>query len=192
MASSRLGAPRPENTKRSSLAPSSNTVRAALFERERLLTEKLRFMGEPSYRHRLKIELELVDTRRKLERLASQTGRIDARSPDRTRSEFRKDSCAKGAPMPSVIRVPAEPDTKMKQHASPRSRLGRFYDRLVAMCVVETTAASYSGMRSWKTEPCRLLLRLLAKPAVPSTEISFDASLFSTTSLPTSLDPSSS
>ena len=191
MASSQLGAPRPENTKRSSLAPPSNTVRAALFERERLLTEKLRFMSEASNRHRLKVELELGDTRRKLERLASQTGRIDARSPDRTRSEFRKDSCAKGAPMPSVIRVP-QPDTKMKQHASPRSRLGRFYDRLVAMCVVETTAASYSGMRSWKTEPCRLLLRLLAKPAVPSTEISFDASLFSTTSLPTSLDPSSS
>ena len=191
MASSQLGAPRPENTIRSSLAPPSNTVRAALFERERLLTEKLRFMSEASYRHRLKIELELGDTRRKLERLASQTGRIGARSPDRTRSEFRKDSCAKGAPMPSVIRVP-QPDTKMKQHASPRSRLGRFYDRLVAMCVVETTAASYSGMRSWKTEPCRLLLRLIAKPAVPSTEISFDASLFSTTSLPTSLDPSSS
>jgi hypothetical protein len=168
MASSQLGAPRPENTKRSSLAPPSNTVRAALFERERLLTEKLRFMSDSSYRHRLKIELELGDIRRKLERLASQTGRIDARSPDRTRSDFRKDSCAKGAPMPSVFRVPPRPETKMKQHAPPRSRLVRFYDRLVAMCVVETTAASYSGMRSWKTEPCRLLLRLIAKPATAS------------------------
>jgi hypothetical protein len=184
MASSQLGALRPRNTIRSSLAPPSNTVRAALFERERLLTEKLRFMGEASYRHRLKIELELGDTRRKLERLASQTGGIDARSPDRTRSEFRKDSCAKGAPMPSVIRVP-QPDIKMKQHASPRSRLGRFYDRLVAMCVVETTAASYSGMRSWKTEPCRLLLRLIAPHKAPSRARS-DRLSFSTSANPSS------
>jgi hypothetical protein len=135
-----------------------------LFERERLLTEKLRFMSD---RHRLKVELELVDTRRKLERLASQTGPNGARSPDRTRSELRKDSCAKGAPMPTVCRVP-QPETKKKQQASPRSPLSRFYDRLIAMCIVETTAASYSGMRSWKTEPCRLLLRLIAKPATAS------------------------
>jgi hypothetical protein len=52
-----------------------------------------------------------------------------------------------------------------KEGAAAESRLNRFHDRLVAMCVVETTAAAQSGMTSWKTEPCRLLLRLLAKPA---------------------------
>jgi hypothetical protein len=179
MASSKLGAPCPENTIRSSLAPPSNTARAALVERERLLIEKMRFMSEASYRHRLKIELELGDVRRRLERLASQTERNGARSPDRTHSEFRKDSRAKGAPMPTVCRVPPQPDNRKKQEASPRSPLGRLYDRLVAMCVVETTAASYSGMRSWKTEPCRVLLRLLAKPVVPATSMDLDSSLAS-------------
>jgi hypothetical protein len=166
MASPQMGAPRPENTIRSSLAPSWNTVRAALFERERLLIERLQFISEASYRHRLKIESELGDIRRKLERLASQTGRNGAPSRDRTRSEFRKDALAKGAPVPPVSRV-SEPDTKKKQQASPRSRLGRFYDRLIAMCVVEATAARQSGMRSWKTEPCRILLRILTKPSEP-------------------------
>jgi hypothetical protein len=166
MASSQPGAPRPENTIRSSLAPPSNTVRAALVERERLLIEKMRFMSEASSRHRLKIELELGDVRRRLERLASQTAPNGAPSPDRTRSEFRKGSLAKGAPMPTVCRVPPQPDNKKKKEASRRSSLGRFYDRLVAMCVVETTAAAQSGIHSWKTEPCRLLLRLLATPAL--------------------------
>jgi hypothetical protein len=34
------------------------------------------------------------------------------------------------------------------------------------MCVVETTAATQSGMSSWRTEPYRVLLRLLTKPSV--------------------------
>ena len=166
MASSQLGTPSPETTIRSSLAPPSNTVRAALLARERLLIEKIRFMGEAWHRHRLTIELELGDVRRKLERLASPTRRNRERSPDRTRSEFRKDTPPKGAPTPPVSRV-SLPETRKKQQALPRSPLVRLYDRLVAMCVVETTAASYSGMRSWKTEPCRVLLRLLAKPEYP-------------------------
>jgi len=45
--------------------------------------------------------------------------------------------------------------------ASSRSRL--LQDRLIAMCVVEYTAAAQSGMNSWKTKPCRILLRLLTK-----------------------------
>ena len=45
--------------------------------------------------------------------------------------------------------------------ASSRSRL--LQDRLIAMCVVENTAAAQSGMNSWKTKPCRILLRLLTK-----------------------------
>jgi hypothetical protein len=139
-----------------------------LFERERLLIESLRFISEASHRHRLKIESELGDIRRKLQRLASQAQRNGARLPDRTRPEFRKHSSGNGAPMPNVTRV-SPLEIKKKQQAAPQSRLRRLYDRLVAMCVVETTAASYSGMRSWKTEPCRLLLRLIAKPAVPST-----------------------
>ena len=50
--------------------------------------------------------------------------------------------------------------TKMMEQA-PQSRLNRFHNRLLTMCVVETTAASQSGMNSWKTEPCRVLLRIL-------------------------------
>jgi hypothetical protein len=56
--------------------------------------------------------------------------------------------------------------SRKKDDAAAQSRLNRFHDRLVAMCTVETTAAAQSGITSWKTEPCRLLLRLLAKPAV--------------------------
>jgi hypothetical protein len=78
MAGSQLGVPCPANTIRSSLAPALNTVRAALFERERLLFEKLRFMSEASYRDRVNLELELCATRRKLERLALQTQGRDA------------------------------------------------------------------------------------------------------------------
>ena len=164
MASSPLGTSAPENTTRSSFVPGSSTVRAALLEQERLLFEKIRFMGEASNRQRLKVELELGDVRRKLQRLAPQTGRNAARTPDRTRSEIRNDSPAKGAPVPTVCRVP-EREPKKRQQGAPRSLLGRLYDRLVAMCVVETIAASYSGIRSWKTEPCRVLLRLLSHGA---------------------------
>jgi hypothetical protein len=56
--------------------------------------------------------------------------------------------------------------SRKKKEAAAQSRLNRFNDRLVAMCIVETTAAAQSGKHSWKTEPCRLLLRLLAKPAL--------------------------
>jgi hypothetical protein len=58
-----------------------------------------------------------------------------------------------------------QPSRKKKGAAAP-SRLNRFHDRLVAMCIVETTAAAQSGIHSWKTEPCRLLLRVLSKPAL--------------------------
>ncbi len=117
------GGPSPESTIRSSLAPPSNTARAALLARERLLIEKIRFMGETWHRHRLTIELELGDVRRKLERLASPTRLNGARSPDRTRSEFRKDAPPKGAPTPPVSRVP-QPETRKKQQPSPRSPTG--------------------------------------------------------------------
>jgi hypothetical protein len=49
-----------------------------------------------------------------------------------------------------------------KTKGSSRSRL---FQGLIAMCVVETTAAAQSGMSSWKTKPCRLILRLLTKRA---------------------------
>jgi hypothetical protein len=150
-------------------------VRVALLEQERLLIEKIRFLGDASNRYRLKVESELAVVRRRLERLASQIGRNDPRTPDRTRPELPKDSPAKGTPVPTVCRVP-EREIKKKPQAPPRPLLGRFYDRLVSMCVVETTAVSYSGMRSWKTEPCRVLLRLLAKPVVPATPMDLDSS----------------
>jgi hypothetical protein len=56
-----------------------------------------------------------------------------------------------------------QPDKK-KEAMAP-SRMDRLHGRLVSMCVVETTAARYSGKRSWKTQPCRILLRMLTKPA---------------------------
>jgi hypothetical protein len=49
-------------------------------------------------------------------------------------------------------------------------------DQLIAMCVVETTAATQSGISSWKTKPCRLLLRLLVgvpRPAAKMTLLAF-------------------
>jgi hypothetical protein len=52
----------------------------------------------------------------------------------------------------------SEKSTRQKAKAPSRSRL--FQDRIIAMCVVETTAAAHSGIASWKTKPCRLLLRL--------------------------------
>jgi hypothetical protein len=162
--SSELGAPSPENTLRSS-APSTNTLRAALLTRERLLVEEIRSIGEAWNRHRVEIESELGDVRRRLGRLASPTMRKGARAPHRARSEFRKDAPAKGAPTPPVSRVP-QPEIRKKQETSPRSLRGRLYDRMLAVCVVETTAAAQSGMSSWKTAPCRVLLRLLAKPVV--------------------------
>ena len=54
-------------------------------------------------------------------------------------------------------------DTKKK--ATPQSRINRLHGRLVSMCVVETTAAAHSGKSSWKTEPCRLLLKVLTRDA---------------------------
>jgi len=59
----------------------------------------------------------------------------------------------------------AQHDSNFEQKERRPSRLRMLRDRLVAMCVVETKAAMQSGMNSWKTKPCRLLLRLLAKPA---------------------------
>jgi hypothetical protein len=64
-------------------------------------------------------------------------------------------------PFPREASKPGYNPTQIsEQKAKPRSRW-RLRDRLVAMCVVETTAAMQSGMSSWKTKPCRLLLRLL-------------------------------
>jgi hypothetical protein len=53
----------------------------------------------------------------------------------------------------------------IQRKTRPSSGLRLLRDRLVAMCVVETRAATLSGMNSWRTKPCRLLLRLLAKTA---------------------------
>jgi len=47
------------------------------------------------------------------------------------------------------------------------SRFRVFEARLIALCVIEIIAATQSGKTSWKTKPCRLLLRLLAKPDRP-------------------------
>jgi hypothetical protein len=63
---------------------------------------------------------------------------------------------------PSTIQS-SDKNKDQNRKASSRSRL--FQDRLIAMCVVETTAAAQSGMSSWKTKPCRLILRLLTKRA---------------------------
>src|SRR5262249_7343695 len=120
---------------------------AALLERERFLIEKTRFMKEASNRHRLNAELELGDIRRRLERLAFQGQPSGARPPDRARPEVRKDPIPRGAPLPRVTQVPA-PEAKKKHQAPSRSQLVRLYDRLVAMCVVETTAATQNGIRS--------------------------------------------
>jgi hypothetical protein len=54
-----------------------------------------------------------------------------------------------------------------KHHKPPQSRLERIRDRLMSACVVEITAASQSGVSSWRTEPYRVLLRVLAK-SVPA------------------------
>jgi hypothetical protein len=54
-------------------------------------------------------------------------------------------------------------DKNTGQNRKAASRSWLFQDRLIAMCVVETTAAAQSGMSSWKTKPCRVLLRLLTK-----------------------------
>jgi len=51
-------------------------------------------------------------------------------------------------------------EKKKEQKTKARSRW-RLRDRLVAMCVVEITAATQSGITSWRTKPCSLLLRLL-------------------------------
>jgi hypothetical protein len=51
------------------------------------------------------------------------------------------------------------------QRAKGPSRWRLLQDRLIAVRVVETTAATQSVMSSWKTKSCRLLLRLLTKRA---------------------------
>jgi hypothetical protein len=61
---------RSENTIRRSFVPPSEAIRAAaLIEREEMLVEEIRFVGEASYRRRQEIELELSDIRRGLELL---------------------------------------------------------------------------------------------------------------------------
>ena len=55
-----------------------------------------------------------------------------------------------------------QPATNRKE-AMPSSRMSRLHGRLVSLCVIETKAAEQSGIRSWKTEPCRLLLRMLTR-----------------------------
>jgi hypothetical protein len=75
-------------------------------------------------------------------------------------SKFHNDDVDERSP--STIRS-SDKNKDQNRKASSRSRL--FQDRLIAMCVVETTAATQSGMSSWKTEPCRLILRLLTKRA---------------------------
>jgi hypothetical protein len=61
---------------------------------------------------------------------------------------------------PSTVQS-SDKSKNQNRKAASRSRL--FQDRLIAMCVVENTAAAQSGMNSWKTKPCRILLRLLTK-----------------------------
>jgi hypothetical protein len=56
----------------------------------------------------------------------------------------------------------SEKNKEQKTKAPSRWRLR---ERLLAMCVVEITAATQSGMNTWKTKPCRLLIRLLSKGA---------------------------
>ena len=59
-----------ENTiRRSSVPPSDATRAAALIEREEMLVDEIRFVGEASYRRREEIELDLSDVRRALELL---------------------------------------------------------------------------------------------------------------------------
>jgi len=71
------------------------------------------------------------------------------------------------APRP-YRREAAKPDTIQTPEEKAKSfSRWRLRDRLVAMCVVETTAAAQSGIDSWKTKPCRLLLRLLTKRSGP-------------------------
>ena len=69
---------------------------------------------------------------------------------------------ASQAPRPFRAKPVSQGTQTSEQKAKPPSRW-RLRDRLVAMCVVETTAATQSGVSSWKTKPCRLLLRLLTK-----------------------------
>ena len=61
---------RSENTVRRSFAPPSDAMRAAaLLDREELLVDEFRVVGEASYRRRRDIEAELSDIRRGLELL---------------------------------------------------------------------------------------------------------------------------
>ncbi len=59
-----------ENTIHRSFAPPSDAMRAAaLIEREEMLVDEFRLVGEASYRRRQDIEVELSDIRRGLELL---------------------------------------------------------------------------------------------------------------------------
>jgi hypothetical protein len=61
---------RSESTIRRSFVPPSDAMRAAaLIEREEMLVDEIRSVGEASYRRRQDIELELSDIRRGLELL---------------------------------------------------------------------------------------------------------------------------
>ena len=63
-----------ENTIRRSFAPPSDAMRAAaLVEREKMLVDEFRLVGEASYRRRQDIEVELSDIRRGLELLGFPT-----------------------------------------------------------------------------------------------------------------------
>ena len=58
------------NTIRRTVPPRSNAFRlAALIDREGILIDESRSVGEASYRRREDIEVELCDVRRELERL---------------------------------------------------------------------------------------------------------------------------
>jgi hypothetical protein len=64
-----------------------------------------------------------------------------------------------------LVRNTIQTSEKNKEQKTKARSRWHLRDRLVAMCVVEITAATQSGITSWKTKPCRLLLRLLTKGA---------------------------
>jgi hypothetical protein len=63
----------------------------------------------------------------------------------------------------SHLKCSTFPSSKKQKEQKPKPPSGM--RRIIAMCIVETTAATQSGRNSWKTELCRLLLRLFTKPA---------------------------
>jgi hypothetical protein len=95
---------RSENTiRRSSVPPSDATRAAALIEREEMLADEIRFVGEASYRRRQEIELELSDIRRGLElmgfrrKAGERAGNFRATLREDTRSAFEDVRVARGA-----------------------------------------------------------------------------------------------